>query len=279
MSSGVWATAGILLTALTLMLATVGVEGAPATTALLLVAFGGAAAVLGWALWRTRQVRRSYEDDLTSWAAERAAQAERLRIARDLHDLASHGLGLITVRAAAAQGVTGVTADAECRTALADIERAGRQATTELRRMLTVLRGPAADAAPLRPAETLADLPGIVEAARTGGLRIALDAQGLPEISAGVQLTVCAVVREALANSLRHAGPTSARVLLHREGTAVVVEIADDGPVAQWRPQPGAGQGLAGLRERVVAVGGTVRAEAGASGFVLHARLPEGEHR
>ncbi|MHA7133742.1 sensor histidine kinase [Oerskovia turbata] len=253
--SRVWPVAGAVVGGLALVLATVGVGGPLATLGALLITAVATVGVLAWALVRSRRERRAYEEDLTLWAADRAAQAERLRIARDLHDLASHGLGLITVRAASAGAVAGPEGDAERVRALADIERAGRDATTELRRMLTVLRSPGDDA-PLRPAESLDDLPRIVEAARAAGLDVTLDAEDLT-VSAGVGLGACAVVREALANALRHAGPTRARVLLTREASGGVrLVVDDDGPVPGWRPAPGAGLGLAGLRERAASLGG-----------------------
>ena len=276
--SRVWLVATVLLTVLVLMLLTTGTGNAAAAAAVVGVVAVGALAVLTWALLVTRRQRRAYENELTAWAAERAAHAERLRIARELHDLASHGLGLITVRAAAARTVTGPAGDAERAAALADIERAGRQATTELRRMLAVLRGPG-DESPLRPAETLADLPRVVEAAGAGGVTATLEVDELGEVSGGTQLAVCAIVREALANTARHAGPGEARVTVRREGDTIVVTVTDDGPGAGWVPHPGAGAGLAGLREQVMALGGTLHAGRVGRGYQLTARLPEAPDR
>jgi signal transduction histidine kinase len=266
--SRVWLVAGGVVGAIGLALASVGAGGPVATLTVLSVAAAITAGALGWALLRSRRERRAYEEELTLWASERAAQHERLRIARDLHDLASHGLGLITVRAASARTVRGPDGDAERARALADVERASRDATTELRRMLTVLRSPGDDA-PLRPAETLDDLPRIVEEARAAGLDVTLDVtlgagagtcagEGVDvgAVSAGVGLVVCAVVREALANTLRHAGPTRARVVLGRDATGVRLVVEDDGPGGEWHPVAGAGVGLLGLRERVAALGG-----------------------
>ncbi|GAA1678306.1 hypothetical protein GCM10009745_22340 [Kribbella yunnanensis] len=290
---------------LVLVLAGVGASPQAAAIAVTLVLVSCAAAVVVWALLSTRRRRRQYEEELTAWAAERAIQAERLRIARDLHDLASHGLGLVTVRAAAARTLTGPAGDAERIAALTDIEHTGRQATTELRRMLAVLRSPEDDTS-LRPADTLADLPQIVQVARTSGVRVKLavgeagegssevseigkvaevgDASGgdqptvgdVGKVSGGVQLTVCAIVREALANTARHAGPTSAEVAVRREADAILITVTDDGPGPDWVPHPGAGAGLAGLRERVGALDGTL--EAGprrGPGYQVIARLPD----
>ncbi|MEU6743100.1 sensor histidine kinase [Streptosporangium sandarakinum] len=259
-----------------------------------------------WAVRRGRAERAAHEARLTEWAASEAVLVERLRVARDLHDIVSHGLGLVTVRAAAARHVidagdaargaardaTGGTAggtvcdtacdtacDAavrEAREALADIEEASRHATTELRRMLTVLRrtdGPET----LDPVEDLDRVPGIVRAARLAGLRVRLDLGPVGEVSPGVQVAVCKVIREALDNAARHAGPTGVRVRLRRDADAVVVTVDDDGPAGHWTARPGAGHGLLGLSERVTALGGVLGAERAGRGFRVTARIPDGE--
>ncbi|GAB3812705.1 sensor histidine kinase [Micromonospora zhanjiangensis] len=276
--SRVWPGAGALLVVLVLLLLTVGGTGPAATVVPLLLA-AGAGAVLIWALSRTRRHRREYEHRLTAWAGERAAHAERLRVARELHDLVSHGLGLVTVRAAAAGRMPGPDGDRERADALADIERVARETTTELRRMLAVLRTPGDDPLPLLPAATLADLPAIVAAAAGAGLSATLDVADLGVVSPGGQLAVCAVVREGLGNAARHAGPTRVRVTVRRDGAALVVGVQDDGPRDGWTSRPGAGHGLTGLRERVTALGGTLLAGPAGPGFRLTARLPDGPAR
>lgn len=280
-TSRAWPAAWTALGVLVLVLLMAGAQG-PARTVLPLAVVGLALLVATWAVLRTRRERRAHEDRLAAWAGERAAQAERLRIAGDLHDLVSHGLGLITVRAAVAARLTGPEGHAEQVTALADIETAGRETTTELRRMLTVLRSPdgVSGAAPLRPAETLADLPAIVRTARGAGLDATLDLAGVGAVSPGTQLTVCTVVREALNNAARHAGPTRARVTVHRDdggSGAVTVSVRDDGPAGGWESRPGAGHGLAGLCERVTALGGTFDAgpASDGAGFAVTARIPD----
>ncbi len=272
--SRAWAAAGAAVLVVLAVLLGLGMGGSTSAVVLPLLAVAAVVAVLVWAGVRTRRARRDHEDALTAWAAERAVQQERLRIARDLHDLASHGLGLISVRAAAARTVAGPVAAAARTAALRDIERVSREATTELRRMLAVLRSPD-DAAPLRPAPTLADLPRLVDDARTAGVRATLDTGALGAVSPGAQLVLCAVVREGLANVARHAGPTTAQVRAHREGAAVVVTVTDAGPAVGWVPHPGAGTGLLGLREQVRALDGSVLGRAEGAGFRLTARLPD----
>lgn len=268
-----WPVAAGVLTVLALTLLTVGVHPPVAMWAVLTVAVTVTVSVISWALVRTRSQRRRYEAELASWAAARAAQEERLRIARDLHDLVSHGLGLITVRAAAARTVTGPDGETERANALADIERTSRTTTTELRRMLAVLRTPGP--APLHPANTLDDLPAIVKAAADAGLSTTLTVGNLGDVSPGVQLTICAVVREALSNTVRHAGPTHTQIEIHRDRDVIVVDVHDDGPQPGWVPQPGAGQGLSGLTERVAALGGALDAGPAAPGYRLTARIPD----
>jgi two-component system sensor histidine kinase DesK len=231
-----------------------------------------------WAVLRARRQQREFEHRLTSWAGQRAAQAERLRIARELHDLVSHGLGLITVRAASARAAAPGDA-AENLAALTDIEEVSRETTRELRRMLTLLRGPESEGVeepvPLRPIESMTDLPAIVRSARDAGLDIRFAPGSAGGVSPGVQLAVCAVVREALHNTLRHAGPTAAEVSVTGTGDTLVVTVRDRGPVPDWEPAPGAGYGLPGLRERVTALGGTLHAGRTDRGFVVSALLPD----
>lgn len=268
----VWpaATGGLLvLVALSLLLPAPS-RAALAALAVLVVL---AVALLVWAFFRARRRRRDFEERMEIWAGEKAAQEERLRIARDLHDLASHGLGLMTIRAATAN-LTDDDDDSERRVALADIERLGREATTELRRMLTVLRGTTGTPAPLRPADTLDDLPGIMHAATTAGLALSVGVEEVGEVTPGVQLTICAVVREALNNTLRYAGPTEARIRVQRTGEAIVVDIRDAGPHGTWLPHPGSGHGLAGLRERLALHGGTLTTGPTGHGFRVLAELP-----
>ena len=261
----------VVATVLTLAMCTVGAAG-PAARVVPPLIGGGAVAAAVWAVRRWRADRADYERRLTEWAATEAVLSERLRIARDLHDLVSHGLGLITVRAASTRHLPKPPDVAQ---ALADIEDAGRHATAELRRMLTVLREPGA-AGPRTPLESLSVLPEIVRAAEAAGLRPRLAAEPLGEVSQGVQVAVCRTVREGLSNTARHAGPTDVLVRVHRDGRCVVVSVADRGPATPgWHAVPGAGHGLAGLRERIGSLGGTLSAEPVDGGFRLTARIPD----
>lgn len=282
--SRAWPVAAVMLLCFGAVLGTVASGGQRGRVIVAVVALTTVVAVVVATALRVRAERASFERELAAWATERAAHTERLRIAGELHDIVSHGIGLVTIRAAAAQSVTGPAAAIEHATALADIERTSRETTAELRRMLTVLREPGL--APLRPADSFADLPAIIATAEAAGLTVEVDGIGteagaradeLGTASAGAQLTACAVVREALNNAFRHAGPTAARVGIHRDGGAVVVRVSDEGPRGAWQPEPGAGRGLQTLRERLAVHGGTLEAGAHGRGFLVVARIPDGQ--
>jgi two-component system sensor histidine kinase DesK len=260
----------VVVAVLIMAMCTVGAEG-PAARVVPVLIGGGAITAAVWAVRRWRADRYEYERRLTEWAATEAVLAERLRIARDLHDLVSHGLGLITVRVAATRYEP---QPAQMRAALDDIETASRETTAELRRMLTVLRDPASPG-PRAPLEGLEALPEIARSARSFGLRVVLSGADLGGVSPGVQVAVCRTVREGLANTARHAGPADVAVRVRREGEHVVVSVADSGPAIGWRATPGAGHGLAGLRERVGSLGGTLTTEHVDGGFHLVARIPD----
>lgn len=257
-------------------LASIGVDDPRTGYVVALVALGVTLALLVRHGHLSRRRRREHEDALVAWSAERATQAERLRLARELHDLASHGLGLMTVRASAARAVSGPGAESEHSAALADIEQAGRAATVELRRMLGLLRGPDAEVAPRRPVDSLDTVGELVARARRAGVDATLTvAPGAAASSGGIQAAACAVIREALANVARHAGPTRVSITVEPAASGLRVVVDDEGPRAGWRPNPGAGLGLAGLRERVAVLGGSVQAGPRGAGYRLEAALPE----
>lgn len=239
-----------------------------------LAVWGLLVAVVAGALWLRRRDRLAYEHALSDEAAARAVAEDRLAISRDLHDAISGSLGAITVRAAVAQRLEEDSAG--LRRALADIEAASRDATRGLRRTLTVLRGeglPAAGKEPVDGAAVSKTLAQEVERTRAAGLRVELDLR-LEAFPVGLGPSVVAVVREGLDNVARHAGPTSARVSVRREGEWVLVGVVDDGAASGWVAQPGAGLGLKGLRERVQELGGYLDATSTGAGFALWARLP-----
>jgi signal transduction histidine kinase len=216
---------------------------------------------------------------LESEREERARQAvteERLRIARELHDVVAHALSVVAVQSGVAHHVIGTRPEAAGK-ALAVIEATSRDALDEMRRLLGVLRRPS-DAGPgaLGPAPGLADLGDLVEQVRSAGLDVALDLPPEPPAApASLQLTVYRIVQEALTNVLRYGGP-SARVTVAAGEGALTVEVTDAGrPGPPLPAEVHGGHGLLGMRERAAMFGGLV--EAGpvpGGGFRVRARLP-----
>jgi signal transduction histidine kinase len=268
----IWvASCGALAVVLAVTLA-LGLTGRLAVVLPTIVALG----IASWAVFRLRTEKAAHQEAIARMAAAEAVLEERLRIARDLHDIVSHGLGLITVRAATARHVHGGTTQApDLLAAVDDVEALSRQATLELRRMLETLRD---DRTPSRqPVDTLGALPEILAGAERAGLSVRLDQGDLGAVTPGVQLAVCAVVREGLANVARHAGASAVEVILRRQPEGIAVIVHDEGPSEAWAPTPGSGHGLLGLRERVRALGGTVEAGRDDGGFTLRATVPDGE--
>lgn len=269
--SGVWSIAIGALLVVPIITLVLGLTGRFAA----ILAVGIALPVTLWAVFQLRAERAAHETALTRWDASEAIFAERLRMARDLHDLVSHGLGMITVRAASARHLYARNAsESALLEAIEDVEVLSRQATLELRRMLEALRE-GDDSAPRHPTDTLASLPEIIAGARRAGLCVELDQEDLGLVSPGVQLAICAIVREGLDNSARHAGMTRVRVNLSRKQDFIFIIVTDDGAGPGWAAAPGAGHGLIGLRERVTSLGGTVHAGPYRTGFRLEATVPE----
>ncbi|WP_433221497.1 sensor histidine kinase [Microtetraspora malaysiensis] len=225
--------------------------------------------VASWAAGTAVRQRRLYAEQLAAQAEERAraeAVAERLRIARELHDVIGHGLSTISVQAGVAGHLGGAE---EMSHALASIEETSRSALRETRRLLGVLREDGE--AELAPAPGLADLGPLVARTRAAGLEVELEING--DVGEEMALTVYRIVQEALTNVLKHAGARYALVRIERQEDELTVEVTDDGTRGQAGPY---GHGLTGLRERVHIFGGEF--EAGARpghGFRVMARLPQ----
>jgi signal transduction histidine kinase len=196
--------------------------------------------------------------------AERAAAAERERLARELHDVISHGVSLMVVQAEAAREVV-LTDPERAATAIDAVSDAGRQAISDLRSMLNLLH----------ESEVKRDLGRLLNPVRSAGLEVELNdranASALPE---DIWLTVYRVVQEAATNTLRHAEADELRVDIARENGSVIVEVSDNG--RGYGTEPGSGRGIDGMNERVGSLGGTVTAEALESGrgFKVRAEIP-----
>ncbi len=206
------------------------------------------------------------------------AAQERERIAREIHDVVSHSLSVVSVLADGA-AATVETQPAQAKSAMEDVRDTGRNALQEMRSMLAVLRsGQSAEEAP-QPG--IAELGQLVAESRKAGLPISFDHRGEHlALSAGLSLTVYRIVQEALTNVHKHAGPhlTEVNIVIEQSSSEVVVRITDDG--TSQKPDPGnrhSGHGLVGTRERVNAYGGTLHTGSrGSRGFEVHACLPVG---
>ncbi|TDC86629.1 sensor histidine kinase [Nonomuraea deserti] len=224
--------------------------------------------VASWAVGTAVRQRRLYTERLAAHAEQRAraeAAEERLRIARELHDVIGHSLSTIAVQAGVASHVGGAQ---EMSHTLASIEETSRSALRETRRLLGVLREDGE--ADLAPTPSLGDLDALIERTRAAGLEVELMIDGT--VAEEMELTVYRIVQEALTNVLKHAGARHARVRIKQHEQGLQVEVTDDGMRGQARPY---GHGLTGLRERVHLFGGEF--EAGPHplrGFRVMARLP-----
>lgn len=210
--------------------------------------------------------------------ARRAAEEERARIAREMHDVVAHSMSVMVVQASGARRVLGRDPE-RAEHALQQIEETGREALTEMRRLLGVLRE-GDDGTPGRdPQPSLDRLDDLVEECRAAGVPVVLRREGEPRpLPPGVDLAAFRIVQEALTNVRRHAGPASAGVTITYGDTGVEVEVADDGRgLGADRPDGdgGTGHGLVGMRERAALYGGTVRAgPRPGGGFAVRALLP-----
>jgi len=201
--------------------------------------------------------------------AERVALEERARIASDMHDSLGHELALIALRAGALELATDLTR--KNREAAAELRESSVRATDRLRRTIGVLR--TSGSAPTEPPEEpVADL---VDRARAAGM--AVDFQGTapePGLPALVDRAVLRVVQESLTNAARYAPGANVRVRIERAAGAVTVTVHNTAGAAPAATGSGGGTGVAGLRERVRLLGGTLSAGPGGGGFTVTARLP-----
>jgi signal transduction histidine kinase len=210
--------------------------------------------------------------------AEAAAQAtaeERARIARELHDVVAHSVSVMVVQTSGVRRLLKEEQHRE-REALLSVEQIGRQALTEMRRMLGVMRTSGEQpAAALAPQPGLQHLDRLIAQVEEAGLPVTLRVEGeRRSLSPGVDLSAYRIVQEGLTNVLKHSHGAHADVLVRFDDSAVRLEISDDG-VASSHNGVGDGHGLVGMRERVALYGGTLEAgprEGG--GFVLRAELP-----
>ncbi len=250
--------------------------------------------VAGWFIGDSVAARRRYLAGLAEQAeraraaeAERARQQvreERVRIARELHDVVAHTLAVMTVQAGVGRRLMARRPE-EASTALESIETIGRTAQEELRVVLGLLRDEENSTAALAPAPRLVDVKELVETVRASGTPVDLHMSGTDRaLSPALELSVYRVVQEALTNVVRHAPGARAAVDLAVYDNVISLDVTDDGspaghPGGAAAQQRGPGHGIVGMRERIAAFGGWLHAEPMAGrGFRVTAQVPiEGE--
>ncbi len=238
--------------------------------------FWSATLVIAWfvgALVRSRVQNAEERRRAREERASRAVAEERNRIARELHDVLGHSVSVMTVQAAAVRRRLAPDQIAE-REALESVEAVGRQALTEMRRMVGVLRD-ADGSASREPPPGIGDADRLAERVRAAGLPVDLVVSGTPRaLAPGLDLTAYRLLQEGLTNALRHAAePTRAQVRIDYDDDALRLAVRDDGRVVAPGGEPG--HGLLGLRERVAAYGGELLARPRAGGgFEVLATLP-----
>ncbi|MEU7876946.1 sensor histidine kinase [Microbispora bryophytorum] len=251
--------------------------------------------VIAWLLGNSVRESREHAEELRVRAATQAVTDERLRIARELHDMVAHSIGVIALQAGAARRVID-TQPERARDALGEIETAGRQTLSGLRRMLGGLRGPeqgrTAPPVPLEPAPMepgrprpgpakpghrepglgLADLDRLAATITQAGVRVDVRRSGEPRpLPPEIDVSAYRIVQEAVTNVVRHAGTTSCRVSIGYRDDEVCIEVLDDGRGGDAE----GGYGLIGMRERVGVLHGTFAAgPRPGGGFRVEARLP-----
>ncbi|MBC6457872.1 sensor histidine kinase [Actinomadura sp. HBU206391] len=242
----------------------------------------GLVVTLPWAVGRAVRERRAYAARSAGQLARQAVAEERLRIARELHDVVAHSMGLIVVKASIANHVADSRPE-EARDALRVIEETGRTALGEMRNTLGRLRSGSGDPAGLRPAELrpapgLDGLPELVDRAAMAGVGADLEVSGTAVLPEGVGLSVYRIVQEALTNVVKHAAPARCRVTVELGRKRVRIEVTDNGPGVRVLPDDGAtgqGHGLIGMRERAMMYGGSFSAgPRPEGGFRVSADLP-----
>ena len=203
--------------------------------------------------------------------AHKIATEERVRIARELHDIVAHSLSVIAVQSGAGAHVIDDQPE-EAKRSLQAIETASRRALQEMRAMLSVLRnGSSTEKAPL---PGLADLDGLIDQVSASGVEVDLQLQGeAPKLPPAIDLTAYRIVQESLTNVVKHAQAEHARVVVTFGAKRLSIDVADDGRAAEpARPE---GQGMKGMRERVEMFDGLLETKAlSGGGFHVHAELP-----
>jgi signal transduction histidine kinase len=249
----------------------------PARFTALLVLAPTAAVAAGMRGWRQRAgdsaerlLRAQAEHEAQT---RRAVEAERARIAGELHDVVTHNVSVMVVQAGAARSVLD-SSPADARAALLAVEASGRTAMSELRHLLGLLAPAGGDEAALVPQPGAGQVPSLVERVRAAGLSVELTVTGARDLPPGVDLAAYRVVQEALTNVIKHAGTARAAVVLEYRPDDLLITVTDDGRPGTG-PAGAGGRGLIGLQERIGLYGGEL--DAGprpGGGWRVRARIP-----
>jgi signal transduction histidine kinase len=239
---------------------------------------GGVAVVtiIAWLIGHSIRQAQAHAEMRRVQTAAQTVMAERLRIARELHDMVAHSIGIIAIQAGAGRRVFDAR-PAEARDALAAIEATSREALSGLRRMVTGLRraepGPRPGQAPLDPAPGLADLDRLAAMTLDAGVKVDVDWHGSQELlPADIDLSAFRIIQEAVTNVVRHAGTSRCRVLIDQQDGQLSIEVTDSG---HGSSMAGTGYGITGMRERAALLGGDFSAgPRPGGGFRVTARLP-----
>ena len=247
-----------------------------------LAPFRGSAAVvtiIAWLIGTSIRQAQARAELMRAQAAAQTALAERLRIARELHDMVAHSIGIIAIQAGAARRVFD-TSPAEARDTLAAIEATSRETLAGLRRMVTGLRlaepgplGPGPGQAPLGPAPGLADIERLAAMTLEAGVKVDVDWHGSQEpLPADIDLSAFRIIQEAVTNVVRHAGTSQCQVLIDQADGHLSIEVTDSG---RGGCSTGTGYGITGMRERAELLDGDFSAgPRPGGGFRVAARLP-----
>jgi signal transduction histidine kinase len=238
--------------------------------------------IIAWLIGNSIRQAHARAELLRAQAAAQTALAERLRIARELHDIVAHSIGIIAIQAGSGRSVYDAS-PAEARDALAAIEATSRETLSGLRRMMAGLRraepgsepgsGPKSGPGPLSPVPGLADLDRLVAMTQDAGVRVDVEWHGGREpLPADIDLSAFRIIQEAVTNVVRHAGTSQCQVSISQQDGQLSIEVTDHG---RGGSTAGTGYGITGMRERAALLGGDFSAGAGSGGgFRVTVRLP-----
>jgi signal transduction histidine kinase len=232
--------------------------------------------IIAWLIGHSIRQAHAQSELVRAQAAARTALAERLRIARELHDIVAHSIGIIAIQAGSGRRVFDASPN-EARDALTAIEAASRETLSGLRRMVTGLRSadadPGREPVPLGPAPGLADLGRLAATTLDAGVQVEVDWRGRREpLPADIDLSAFRIIQEAVTNVVRHAGTDRCQVVIDTRDGQLSIEVTDSG---HGGDAAGTGYGITGMRERATLLGGEFSAGPRPDGgFRVAARLP-----